>query len=131
LSKIIKAEGKAEDKHLKSGLKELDSLQRAQKKASAKETEAIHDHSRAAKEEHRAGAAYLEAKSRWERAQANLKVTEERLDLARAHAERTTQMVRRQAEDVEASRERKATDDRERAVKLANLQAGVMSPTEH
>jgi hypothetical protein len=96
LSKIIKAEGKAEDKQLKSALKELASLQNAQKKASAAETAATSAQSKAAREEHRASAAYLEAKTRWERATANLKVCEERLTLTREQAQRTTAMVRRQ-----------------------------------
>ncbi|KAG8861593.1 hypothetical protein FRB91_003715 [Serendipita sp. 411] len=128
LSKIIKAEGKAEDKQLKSGLKELASLQAAQKKASAHESAATVAHNKAAKEEQKATAAYLEAKTRWERATANLKVCEERLDLSRESAQKTTVLLRRQAEEVDAMRERKATDDREREVKLANLKAGLMSP---
>ncbi|CCA75153.1 hypothetical protein PIIN_09137 [Serendipita indica DSM 11827] len=128
LSKIIKAEGKAEDKQLKSALKELANLQAAQKKASAAETAATTAQTRAAKEEQRASAAYLEAKTRYERAIAGLKTAEERLTLCREQAEKTTGMVRRQAEEVEAMRERKATDDREREVKLANLKAGLMSP---
>ncbi|PVG04217.1 hypothetical protein CPB86DRAFT_771632 [Serendipita vermifera] len=128
LSKIIKAEGKAEDKQLKAALKELASLQSSQKKAAAAESAATHAQSKAAREEQRASAAYLEAKTRWERATANLKVCEERLVLTRDQAQKTTAMVRRQAEEVEEMRERKATDDREREVKLANLKAGLVSP---
>lgn len=126
LSKIIKAEGKAEDKQLKSALKELSSLQHAQKKASAAETAAIHAQVKAAKEEQRAAAAYLEAKVRLEKAQSSLKVCEERLILTKNNAEKTTGMVRRQADDVEALREQKATDDREREVKLAALAAKMV-----
>jgi len=126
LSKIIKAEGKSEDRQLKSSLKELSSLQSAQRKASAAETAATHAQVKAAKEEQRASAAYLEAKTRYERAIANLKVCEERLVLTRKNATKTTDMVRRQAEDVDAMRERKATDDREREVKLATLKAGLL-----
>lgn len=139
MSKIIKAEGKAEDKQLKSALKELSSLQHAQKKASAAETAAIHAQVKAAREEQKAAAAYLEAKVRLEKADANLKVCEERLALTKNNAEKTTVMVRRQvcftvfkldmiiddsfkAQDVEALREQKATDDREREVKLAELE---------
>ncbi|KAG8765173.1 hypothetical protein FRC15_007166 [Serendipita sp. 397] len=99
LSKIIKAEGKAEDKQLKSALKELASLQAAQKKASANESAATVAHNKAAKEEQRATAAYLEAKTRWERATANLKVCEERLDLSRESAQKTTVLLRRQVSD--------------------------------
>lgn len=128
MSKIIKAEGKAEDKSLKSALKELSSLQAAQKKAAAAETAATHAQSKAAREEQRATAAYLEAKTRHERAVANLSVCQERLSLSREHAQKTTVMVRQQAEEVDSMRERKATDDREREVKLANLKAGLLSP---
>jgi len=126
LSKIIKAEGKSEDKQLKSALKELASLQVAQKKASAAEMAAVHAQSKAAKEEQKASSAYLEAKARLEKAQANLRVCEERLTLTKGNAEKTTALVRRQAEDVDAMRERKATDDREREVKLATLKAGML-----
>lgn len=129
LSKIIVSEGKAEDKSLKSALKELSSLQAAQKKAAAAETAATHAQSKANREEQRASSAYLEAKTRHERALANLTVCQERLDLAKEQAQRTTVMVRQQAEEVDAMRERKATDDREREVKLANLKAGIMSPS--
>ncbi|KIM27527.1 hypothetical protein M408DRAFT_24459 [Serendipita vermifera MAFF 305830] len=128
LSKIIMSEGKAEDKALKAALKELASLQAAQKKASAAETAATHAQSKAAREQQRATAAYLEAKTRHERAVSNLAVCQERLTLTKEHAQKTTAMVRHQAEEVDAMRERKATDDREREVKLANLKAGLLSP---
>jgi len=126
LSKIIQKEGKAEDKQLKSSIKELASLQSAQRKASAAETAATHAQIKAAKEEQRASAAYFEAKTRFEKAIANLKVTEERLELSKNQAQKTTAMVRRQAEDVEAMRERKAVDDRERELKLETLRAGLI-----
>lgn len=96
MSKIIKSEGKAEDKQLKSALKELSSLQSAQKKAAANETAATHAQIKAAREEQRASAAYLEAKTRHEKAITNLKVMEERLALTRDQAQKTTGMVRHQ-----------------------------------
>ena len=68
----------------------------AQKKASAAEMAAVHAQSKAAKEEQKASSAYLEAKARLEKAQANLRVCEERLTLTKGNAEKTTALVRRQ-----------------------------------
>jgi len=127
LSKIIASEGKSETRQLKAALKELGSLQRAQRNASSAESYAAVMQGKCAKEEQRSGSGYLEAKTRHERALANLGTAEERLNLAREQAGRITDMVRKQAEEVDAMRERKATDDREREVKLANLKAGIMS----
>lgn len=127
LSKIIISEGKAENKHYKGGVKELDHLQKRQKKASRAEQAAGKAAGKAIKEQQRAEAAYHDAKKRVEKALSNRKYTAEQLEMKKEHAAATTEQLNRQAHEVEVMRERKATDDREREAKLAQLKQAIVA----
>lgn len=121
LSKIIQNEGKAEDKLLKTSIKELARIQKIQKAAAAEEASAITAHAKAVRLEQKLNKAYLEAKAKWESAVADLKSREEKLAAAREHGQTQTALVKEKLLEVEALRAQKATDDRERQAKLASL----------
>ncbi|KAG8983675.1 hypothetical protein FRB90_005834, partial [Tulasnella sp. 427] len=121
LSKIIQNEGKAEDKLLKTSIKELARIQKIQKAAAAEEASTITAHAKAVKLEQKLNKAYLDAKAKWEAAVADLKSKEEKLASAREHGQTQTALVKEKVLEVEALRAQKATDDRERQAKLASL----------
>ena len=145
LSKIIVNEGKAEDSHLKAAIKELEGLQKAQKRAGSEEVKAASALSKASRAEQQAQAKFIEARAVHERAVATLANLEESLRAKKEHAEKRTEMLQKQAEEVDTMRQRKAVDDvsalpistpiaalmplqREREAKLAQLREGKIVP---
>lgn len=121
LTKVIKAEGKAQSKTVTAALDELTSLQKLQKQAAVDEAHARKAQTKSAKAAHKLQAKYLEAKSRWEHAEADLKARGEQLDASRAHAQKVTQQLADTAKEVEELRAAKNVDDREREAKLREL----------
>lgn len=69
----------------------------------------------------KAEAAYLNAKMKYETAQAELNAEAETLDLLRANAREATQSVQDKSAEVDALRQTLALDEREREVKLSEL----------
>jgi hypothetical protein len=146
LSKIIINEGKAEDAHLKGAIKELEGLQKAQQRAASEEVKAASVVSKASRTEQKAHAKYIEARAVHERAIATLSNFEESLRAKKEQAEKRTEMLQKQADEVDAMRQRKAVDDvsalctatpgwevlillqREREAKLALLREGKTVP---
>ena len=148
LSKIIVNEGKAEDSHLKAAIKELEGLQKAQQRAASEEVKAATVVSKASRIEQKAQAKFIEARAMHERAIATLSNLEDSLRAKKEQAEKRTEMLQRQADEVDAMRQRKAVDDvsalptaipcwevlmpwpwqREREAKLALLREGKTAP---
>lgn len=147
LSKIIVNEGKAEDSHLKAAIKELEGLQKAQQRAASDEVKAASVVSKASRAEQKAHAKFIEARAVHERAIATLSNFEESLRAKKEQAEKRTEMLQRQADEVDVMRQRKAVDDvsaslptatpswevlmpwqREREAKLALLREGKTVP---
>ena len=148
LSKIIVNEGKAEDSHLKAAIKEFEGLQKAQKHAASEEVKAASGVSKASRTEQKVHAKYIEARAVHERAIATLANLEESLRAKKEHAEKRTEMLQKQANEVDTMRQRKAVDDvsalptmkpirmlisafalqREREAKLAQLREGKIVP---
>jgi hypothetical protein len=140
LSKIIIKEGKAEDSHLKAAIKELEGLQKAQKHAASEEVKAASAVSKASRAEQQTHAKFIEARAVHERAVATLTNLEESLKAKKEHAEKRTEVLQRQADEVDSMRQRKAVDDvsplptvtvtmptplqREREAKLVQLREG-------
>lgn len=121
LSKVIKAEGKTQKVTLAAAIDELTSLQKLQKAAASDEARARKQHTKAQKNAHKLQAAYLEAKARWEHAEADFKARGEQLDASREHAARVTQQLADSAKEVQELRDAKAVDDREREAGLGRL----------
>ena len=146
LSKIIVNEGKAEDSHLKAAIKELEGLQKAQQRAASEEVKAATSVSKASRIEQKAHAKFIEARAMHERAIATLSNLEDSLRAKKEQAEKRTEMLQRQADEVDTMRQRKAVDDvsalstaspcwevlipwqREREAKLALLKEGKTAP---
>ena len=146
LSKIIINEGKAEDSHLRAAIKELEGLQKAQQRASSEEVKAASVVSKASRAEQKAHAKFIEARAVHERAIATLSNLEDSLRAKKEQAEKRTDMLQRQADEVDTMRQRKAVDDvsdsptttpswevlmpwqREREAKLALLRDGKTVP---
>lgn len=143
LSKLMNVEATTEKVALNSALNMLGSLQELQKAAIKREAKAELAHSRALAEAQRAESKYLEARARAaeERARAEARVSEEQVKLEGKQAEMKAQEERVEAErqlvkeleehvaecarGLERLRIIKATDERERRVKMMELRGGT------
>lgn len=81
-------------------------------------------HARALAEAHKAEMAFLAAQATHEKWQSSLRSAEEALEASREHARHTTEMLREKNEEVEHLRLTKQVDDRERLVKMKQLNGG-------
>ena len=108
-------------------LRELSDLQRLQKSAIKDESVAHAAHTKALAAEHKAELALLAARRAHETALAESRAAAEALEASRAHARETTDMLREKAEEVETLRVTKGADDRERAVRVRELNGGSSS----
>ncbi|KZV68190.1 hypothetical protein PENSPDRAFT_736085 [Peniophora sp. CONT] len=124
LSKVIKSEAVSEGKAMDVVLRELSDLQRLQKSAIRDEGVAHSAHTKALAAEHKAELALLAARRAHETALAESRAANEALESSRAHARETTEMLREKAEEVETLRITKGADDRERAVRVRELNGG-------
>lgn len=68
--------------------------------------------------------AFLAAQATHEKWQSSLRSAEEALEASREHARHTTEMLREKNEEVEHLRLTKQVDDRERLVKMKQLNGG-------
>jgi len=121
VSKILKNEQKAEDKSMKSHIKELDKLSAVQRQAAKDESSAASAHNKAVKAEHKLNMKYLAAKAAWEKAAADLKSKTEMLASTKEHARVQTELLQTKSKEVDQLRTQKSTDDRERQAKLLAL----------
>ncbi|KAG9033394.1 hypothetical protein FRB95_014842 [Tulasnella sp. JGI-2019a] len=120
-SKILKNEAKAQAKLHEMAMKELTNLQKIEKTAITNEAAAIKAHAQVVKSGDKANRAYLDAKAKWEIAAAELSSKTEKLEAARRHSQEQTALLKEKTKEVEQLRMRKATDDRERLMKLSTL----------
>jgi hypothetical protein len=68
-------------------------------------------HTKANREENKLNKIYLNAKTQWERAAANLKASTDALEQSREHARSQTELLREKTAEVDRLRAQKATDD--------------------
>ncbi|EJF64941.1 hypothetical protein DICSQDRAFT_100439 [Dichomitus squalens LYAD-421 SS1] len=121
VAKIIKAEGKAEQKAIDEALRELADLQKMQKAAVKEESKAYAAYSKVLKEFRKTELEFFAARAKYERAQADLQAQEDAREASRAHARETTEMLQEKNREVEWLRAQKAVDDRERQAKVRQL----------
>ena len=121
--KVIKAEGKAQEKSIKHTLSELAKLQKLQKQAASDESRALSAHSKAAKVAHSMHAKFLAAKEKHERAAGEEKAKMGQLEANRTYAANRTDELARETRAYEELRNQAAIDKREREVKIAELMA--------
>ncbi|KZT57935.1 hypothetical protein CALCODRAFT_495596 [Calocera cornea HHB12733] len=121
MSKILKKEAVTEQRSLDVALKELERLQKVQRKSAAAESEALVRHTKAARQENKLNQLYLTAKAKWEQSAAYLKSSTEALEQSREHARNQTELLREKTAEVDRLRAQKATDDRERQAKISAL----------
>ncbi|KAL7424036.1 hypothetical protein Q5752_001621 [Cryptotrichosporon argae] len=121
LSKIIKAEAKAEAKSVAGSIKELERLARLQKEAAAAERKSQLRLSKYIAKEHKARIRFLKEKERYEAVEGQLRNAENDYEERRDHAAGLTAQVAEKTQDLDDLRAQKAADDREREVKLLAL----------
>ncbi|PIL35569.1 hypothetical protein GSI_02297 [Ganoderma sinense ZZ0214-1] len=121
VAKIIRAEGKAEQKVIEEAVRELSDLQKLQKAAVKEESKAYAAYSKTLREFRKAELEFFAARAKYERAQADLQAQEDAREASRAHARETTEMLQEKNREVEWLRAQKAVDDREREAKVREL----------
>lgn len=121
LSKILKSEGKAEAAAMATLTKELAQLQKIQSAAIKREAKAHSKHASALSASHKAESKYLKMKAKFDKAHADATSKEEALEKERENAREVSARTAEKAQEVEKLRTTKATDDRERANKIAEL----------
>ncbi|KAF8150685.1 hypothetical protein B0H34DRAFT_801621 [Crassisporium funariophilum] len=125
ISKIIRQEGKTEKQSLAMAIDELADLQRFQKNAVKSEARVHANHTKllAAFKKHES--AYLNAKMRYETAQAELNADADALETLRNSSREATERVQDKAAEVDSLRATLAVDEREREVKLGQLRGSI------
>ncbi|KAI0775196.1 hypothetical protein BD413DRAFT_533921 [Trametes elegans] len=121
VAKIIKAEGKAEQKALEEAVKELADIQKLQKAAVKEEAKSYTSYAKALREFHKAELEFFAARAKYERAQADLQAHEDAREASKQHAQDATEMLQEKNREVEWLRAQKAVDDRERGAKIRHL----------
>ncbi|KAI0690143.1 hypothetical protein BC835DRAFT_1281545 [Cytidiella melzeri] len=121
MAKVIKQEGKAEKLALEQAVRELAELQKIQKSAVKEEAKANASFAQAMRVFHKEELAFLAARARYEKAQAELQGHENARDAARDHASEATEMLQDKNREIEWLRAQKHADDREREVRLREL----------
>ncbi|KAG7089465.1 hypothetical protein E1B28_011150 [Marasmius oreades] len=121
LSKIIKKEGKVEKQALGVAINELAELQKIQQAAVKREAKSHTQHTKAVAAFTKAEAAYLEARTKFETAQALMNAEQENLEIARNAAMEATAKMQEKSQEVDSLRQTFGVDERERAVKIGEL----------
>lgn len=124
ISKIIKAESKAEQQALNAAIKELAELQSQQSGATKREAKAHTAHTKALALHHKTETKYLALKAVYERNQLDAQNMEAALEVERANAREVTERTAEKATEVEKLRLQHAADEREREQKLLELNQG-------
>ncbi len=123
--KILNAEGKTQSKMLASASSDLSKQQKLQKSAASEESKALKAHSKAVKVEHKLHSRFLNAKAKYEAAAADVKAKEDMLGGSRQHSQRANEVLNSKLGEVEDMKKHKSVDDREREVKLNELQGTI------
>ena len=113
LTKVIKAEGKAQKQNLSAFLKELSKLQAVQKQASKDESKALTANNKATARANEAHTKFQSAKAAYEQAEADAKARREALEAARTRAQETTAELAEKTRQAEELRRAKMVDDRD------------------
>ncbi|KAF9472123.1 hypothetical protein BDN70DRAFT_887351 [Pholiota conissans] len=122
LSKIIRSEAKTEKQSLGIMIKELEDLQKIQQNAVKSEAVVQGNHSKLLTRFKKKEALYLNAKREYETANAELNAEGETLEAVRANARDATARMQDKAAEVDSLRKTLAVDNREREIKLAQLE---------
>ncbi|KAF7970099.1 hypothetical protein HWV62_24968 [Athelia sp. TMB] len=121
LSKIIRAEGKAEAAALKTAITELSQLQAQQTLATKREAKAHAVHAKALALHMKTESKYMLLKAEYERNAGDMRAKEEALEAERANAREVSERTAEQAKEVERLRLQTAADEREREAKLNEM----------
>ncbi|KAG1839448.1 hypothetical protein DFJ58DRAFT_708823 [Suillus subalutaceus] len=127
-SKLLKTESKSEKAALARALQSLAALQDLHKAACKLEAKAEATHYKSLMAAQKAESTFLEARARaeeeharWEGKKAEVKAQEERLEAERETVRETEDRMAECAREVEKLRIPKATDEREREVKISEM----------
>ncbi|KLO08923.1 hypothetical protein SCHPADRAFT_1000619 [Schizopora paradoxa] len=129
--KVLNAEAKTQSKLLSSASADLSKQQKAQKSAASDETKALKAHSKAVKAEHKLHSRFLNAKAKHEKAAADVRAKEELLESSRQRSQKAREMLSTKLTQVDDIKKRKSVDDREREVKLNQLQGTIRQKKLH
>ncbi|KZP22823.1 hypothetical protein FIBSPDRAFT_859294 [Athelia psychrophila] len=121
LSKIIRAEAKAEAAALKAAIAELAQLQGQQGAATKREAAAAKSQAKALSVHMKTESRYMALKAAHERDQGDLRGKEEALAVEQANAREVSERTGEKAREVERLRLQTAADERERAAKLEEM----------
>jgi hypothetical protein len=121
LSKIIRAEAKAEAAALKAAIAELAQLQGQQGAATKREAAAAKAQAKALAAHMKSESKYRALKATYERDQGDLHGKEEALSVEQANAREVSERTGEKAREVERLRLQTAADERERAAKLEEM----------
>ncbi|KAI0091236.1 hypothetical protein BDY19DRAFT_886286 [Irpex rosettiformis] len=121
VAKVIKEEARAEKKALEQSIRELSDFQKIQKYAVKEEAKTTAAYAQALKAFHKEELAFLAARAKFERAEADLQCHEDARDAAREHASDATEMLQDKNREIEWMRAQKHADDREREIRLRQL----------
>ena len=111
MAKVIKEEAKAEKKALEQAVRELSELQKIQKYAVKEEAKTNASYAQALRIFHKEELAFMAARAKFERAQADLQCYEDARDAARDHAREATEMLQDKNREIEWLRAQKHADD--------------------
>ena len=129
MSKVLKEEGRSEDKVLQSAIKDLERLQKVHKQAAKvyipsfspgfrtlilatqDEASTLSSHAKAIKLEHKLNMRFLSARAKHEAAVADVKAKEEALAATKGHVKRQTEALKEKESEILTVREKKMVDD--------------------
>ncbi len=111
MAKVIKQEAKIEKKVLEQSVRDLAELQKIQKYAVKEEAKTNAAYAQALKVFHKEELAFLAARAKFERAQADLQCYEDAREAARDHARDATEMLQEKNREIEWLRAQKHADD--------------------
>lgn len=111
LTKVIKAEGKAEAKSVLGSIKELERLVKLQKEGARAERKSQSRLGKWTVKEHKARLRFLKEKERYERIEGELRNAENDYEERRDHAAGLTGQVAEKTQDLDDLRGQKAADD--------------------
>lgn len=111
LSKIIKAESKAEKQALSTAMKELSELQAQQGQSIKREAKAHTAHAKALALHHKTESSYLKLKAEYEKNQLDMENMERALETERANAREISERTAEKASEVEKLRITRGADE--------------------
>ncbi|KAG5649666.1 hypothetical protein H0H81_002581 [Sphagnurus paluster] len=121
LSKIIREEGRAEKEALKVAIQDLAVCQKVQAAAVKKEARALTMRNKVQAQFQKQETLFIEARTKFEAAQARLNSEEEAVEDVRSRARDATEKLQEKAQEVDGLRVMYGVDERERSAKLAAI----------